>query len=94
MLAARTTLATALVVAADAAGVQPEELTREEYRRVREQHGGGPSDLAICLRFGAWSAALLHAAALAREPEEVEAQVRGELYGPSKNVDRVGRERR
>lgn len=91
----RTVAATALAIAADVAGVAPEELTREEYRRIRERNGGAaPSELAIRMRFGGWSAACSHAATLAREPTEVEAQVRDALYGVPAHVDRVGREKR
>ncbi|HST42541.1 MAG TPA: hypothetical protein VLK58_23680 [Conexibacter sp.] len=87
----RTIALSAMLCAADNAGISPAELTAPVYRRFRTQREGsarGPTDIAIAMLFGGWRRACDHAADVGRLPEEVEEQVRDSLYGDRTQVDR------
>ncbi len=88
----RTTALRAVRAAADAAGVDPEQLEQRAYRRMRAEDpfAGLPSDLAITLLFGRWQHACELAHEVSRQPQEVEDDVREALYGGGRSqVDRV-----
>lgn len=79
----------AVLVAADALGVEPTELTASRYRSYRGHPARDqlPSEFTISLLFGGWHRALDHAVP---RPQliGVEDEVRNTLYGERGNTNR------